>query len=133
MNFSSVIIELVRLMPGGLVEVVDWVACRNWSISGIIPGKKLTSLDARSTDSLKLPTFRMTGRVDSTFEMVRSCVTFSEAEVLERVVTDQATVPLMLVDIGNAALIGQAITLLAAVVVPRVSHDSRKEIVTLRM
>lgn len=75
----------------------------------------------------------MTGRVDSTFEMVRSRVTFSEAEVLERVVTDQATVPLMLVDIGNAALIGQAITLLAAVVVPRVSHDSRKEIVTFRL
>lgn len=92
----------------------------------------LTSLDARSTDSLKLPVFRMTG-VESPLEMVRSCVTFNIAVVLVRSVRVQPTVPFILAEVGNAAVIGQKITLLVVVVVPRVSHVSRNEIVTFRL
>ena len=67
------------------------------------------------------------------FEMVRSCVTFNDADMLDRSVTDQATVPLTMVDVGNDAIMGHTITLLAMVVVPRLSHVSRNAIETFRL
>jgi hypothetical protein len=96
-------------------------------------GKRLTNLVARSMDSLKLPMLRITGGVGSPLEMVRSWVTFSDADVLVRSASAQSIVPLTFVDLGKVAIIGQAITLLEAAVVPTVSHVSRDEIVTFRL
>jgi hypothetical protein len=96
-------------------------------------GKRLTNLVARWMDSLKLPVFWMTGRIDSPLETVKSCVTFSDAALLDRSATVQPTVPLTLVDAGKVAIIGQTIALLEVVVVPIASHDSTKEIVTFRL
>ena len=68
-------------------------------------GKRLISLVARSIDSLKLPMFRMTGRVESPFETVRSRVTLRDAVVLVRSVTVQPMVPFMFVVIGQVSII----------------------------
>ena len=90
-------------------------------------GNRLTSLVARSIDSLKLPTLAIIGRVESPFEIVRLRVTLSDAAVLVKSVTAQSIVPLMLVDIGKVAVIGHTTTLLGAVV-PSTLQVSRKEI-----
>ena len=84
-----------------------------------MPGKRLTSLVARSIDSLKLPMFRITDRVEPPFEMVRSRVTLRDAVVLVRSEAVQPMVPFMLVVIGqdssielHTAIVGQTKELL---------------------
>ena len=70
-----------------------------------MPGKRLTSLVARSMDSLKLPVVRMIGRVESPFEMVRWRVTLRDAVVLVRSFTVQPMVPFIFVVIGQVSII----------------------------